>query len=335
MLLREFLYVDTDKVRSMLGQLDEGVAEEARDTSRHEKRSEGGVKGFASHYQNWGTESYVSKSLGDTLFPSLENMLESDGLLSDVSEQMTDSDYWTSGEMENDYPPGSLIRITASGSLFDARYVAAVFSSFGAATLGFQGLGTETPAAPTPPIKKQQRPPRPPASSAPHRPQLEDEIPEFVYIENGEPAMDAKQLKSLLKVARGLFTPGLHLNLFPIGGDEVAVGVRLQEGRQYLDGDPDILFARYGTGEQEWTVVGSVGHYGRANVPMSESPQLLSADQRVLRARTAKFINNFMGLIGSQGFSDLPQSPGFSMVPLAVYRQNPHFSLPPAIRGDE
>lgn len=319
----------------MLGQLHEGVAEESRETDSKEKRSEGGVKGFVSHYQNWGSEAYISKSLGDTLFPSLEETLESEGLLADVSDQMSEVDYWSSGEMERDYPPGSLIRVTASGSLFDARYVASIFSSFGAAALGFQGLGTETPAPPTPPIKRQQRPPRP-NSGAQQRAQLEDAIPDFTYYEGNDPAIDAKQLRSLLRVARGLFTPGLHLNLFPIGGDEVSIGARLQEGQQYLDSDPEILFARYGTGEQDWTLVGSIGHYGSANNASTlATPQLLSPEQRVLRARTAKFINNFMGLVGSHGFSDLPQSPGFSMVPLAVYRANPRLSFTPTVLGDD
>ena len=38
--------------------------------------------------------------------------------------------------------------------------------------------------------------------------------------------------------------------------------IRLQEGQQFLDSDPEILFARYGVRAQDWTVVGTVGHHG-------------------------------------------------------------------------
>jgi hypothetical protein len=34
--LREFLYVDTDKVRGMLAQLDGGIAEEERQTNKND-----------------------------------------------------------------------------------------------------------------------------------------------------------------------------------------------------------------------------------------------------------------------------------------------------------
>jgi hypothetical protein len=36
LVLREFLYVDTDKVRGMLAQLDGGIAEEERQTNKND-----------------------------------------------------------------------------------------------------------------------------------------------------------------------------------------------------------------------------------------------------------------------------------------------------------
>ena len=70
MLLREFLYVDTDKVRGLLAQLEGGVSEGESETTRGEKRSGIGMKGLAEHYQQWGNERLVQKSLGDALFPA-------------------------------------------------------------------------------------------------------------------------------------------------------------------------------------------------------------------------------------------------------------------------
>lgn len=83
MILREFLYVDTDKVRAMLAQLDGGVAEEERETNKQEKKYTVGPRSVAQHLQVTGGERYTQKSLGDAIFPMLEAALESEGLLRD------------------------------------------------------------------------------------------------------------------------------------------------------------------------------------------------------------------------------------------------------------
>ena len=317
--------MDTDKVRSMLAQVEGGVAEEERNTNREDSKSEGGVKGFVGHSRSWGEERYVQKSLGDSIFPSLEESLESNGLLSDISEEAADSEYWSSGRMQRDFPPGSIIRVTAPGSLFDARYIASIFSSFATTAVGLGmlvGDGQGNPATPPRAAKKQQRPVAGGGdSSAPL--QLEDGVVDFIFPGITD-QMNAAQLRSLIKIARSVFLPGLHLNLNPTGDDGFSVGARLQEGRQYLDTDPDILFARYGTGEQEWTLVGSIGHYGSPPLSLSEAPaEFIDANGVVNRGRMARMINGFVGTVGGLGFADLPQAPSFSVVPFAVYRTMP------------
>ncbi|WP_455757949.1 DUF6414 family protein [[Kitasatospora] papulosa] len=115
MILREFLYVDTDKVRAMLAQLAGGVAEEEHETSRHEKRNTVGPRSVAQHLQVTGGERYTQKSLGDTIFPTLEDELEAQGLLRDISEEVSENLEWTSGNLKKIAPPGSLVRVTAMG----------------------------------------------------------------------------------------------------------------------------------------------------------------------------------------------------------------------------
>jgi hypothetical protein len=61
-------------------------------------------------------------------------------VLSDISDVVVDPDYWMT-HLQQDYPPGSLVRITAPGHLFDSRYVAQTFSNFTAAAAGLQNLG--------------------------------------------------------------------------------------------------------------------------------------------------------------------------------------------------
>jgi hypothetical protein len=320
MVLREFLYVDTEKVRSMLAQIEGGIAEEARETERRDKRTEAGVKGIGLHQQAWGSEEYISKSLGDVIFPTLEEALTADGLLSDISAEVAYEETWTSGRLTADHPAGLIIRVSAPGALFDARYVATVLAGFAAAWTGLVdlGLGDESPK----PTSGRKRPrPQKQQQQVLSVPNLEDIISDFPPM--GDEQITAKFMRGIVKVARGLFAPGLHLNLVPTSSDHIIIGARLQEGRAYLDSDPDVLFARYGLGLQEWTLVGSIGHYAENEPAEDLSEAELTEGDNLVRGRTARYINAFMNLMGGKGFTDIPQFPGFSVVPFAVYRTIP------------
>ncbi|MEU6000523.1 hypothetical protein ABZ837_22195 [Streptomyces sp. NPDC047197] len=249
----------------------------------------------------------------------LEDALDSEGLIRDISEEVADVEQWNSGELKKHVPPGSLVRISAPGSLFDARYVASAFSAFGAVNVGLQGIGASPVTTPPPPPKGkkgqgQQR--STPKASTPPPPQLEDSIPDFPEI-NGT---SGSVLRSFVQISRGIFAPGLHINLTPVTG--VLIGARLQEGRQYLDSEADILFARYGTERQEWTLMGSVGSYGTAETELPEM-DFYNSDGSVNRGDFAECMNAQMRNLGRIGFIDLPQYPGFSVVPFAVYRSIP------------
>ncbi|MFJ9213145.1 hypothetical protein [Streptomyces sp. NPDC102264] len=173
----------------MLAQLDGGIAEESRETERKEKRTTVGPRVAGQYFQGSGSETYTNKSLGDALFPMLEQALESELLLRDISQ-------------------------------------------------------------------------------------------------------------------------------------EVLINSRLQEGRQYLDSEADILFARYGTERQEWTIVGSVGSYGTEETALPDM-DFYNPDGSVNRAEFAESMNAQMRNLGRLGFIDLPQHPGFSLIPFAVYRSIP------------
>jgi hypothetical protein len=315
----------------MLAQLDGGVAEEERETSSQEKRYTVGPRSFAQHLQVAGSERYTQKSLGDAIFPTLEEALESEGLLRDISEEAADPSQWDSGGLERIAPPGSLVRITAMGSLFDTRYAASVFSAYASVALGLQGIGVDLTDTlkKTPPGKGKSghQGPRPkPGQVQPER-QLEDSIVDF----QGPDGVDGNSLRSIIRMAKGIFAPGLHINLSPVDSGNVLIGSRLQEGRQYLDTEADILFARYGTEPQEWTLVGSVGSYGPKDTTVPNF-NFFNPDGAVDRGKFAGSINGLMKHLGGMGFIDLPQHPGFSLIPFAAYRTIPHSSNVVALR---
>lgn len=325
MLLREFLYVDSDKVRGLLAQLDEGVVEGSTETKQSEKSSGAGVKGFAEHAQKWGNATSIQKSQGDALFPTLEAALESLGLMSDISAELLDPAYWGTDDLQQEFPPGSLVRITAPSALFDARYLATTLTAFATTWHGLVNIGAvDAVKTPAPPLKKGQQGSqraRADASQNSGPANLEDAIPDLGLLYGGEDGITAEFLKGIIRVGRGMFSPGLHLNMLPADVDSHVVTARLQEGRQFLDGDADVLFARYGASLQEWTMVGSIGHYG-VDVESfgTNDPGLADAEGNVNRSRFATYVNGLMSFLGNLGFIDAPKAPGFSVVPLAVYR---------------
>lgn len=326
MVLREFLYLDIEKVRGLAAQLYEGVVETSTESTENSK--EGGFgAGPLKYSRQWGSSAVLQKSMADALFPTLESDLEAEGLLREVSEDLADEAGWN--RVEEAAPVGSLIRVSGPAALFDARYFAGVLSNMVVAGQGVGEIAGRTnrqpypqvipPKAKSPAQRKAEKDARK-RNETPDAPEtLESLIPAGSIPALGED-VTREQIVGMVKVARGVFVPGLHLTMYCAGIDGPPISARLEEGRRFLDSEPDVLFQRYGVTPLDWTLVGIVGHHGAKSVT-DTFPELLEPDgQTVSRGRTAAGLNQFIAFIANLGFADLPRHPGFSVIPLAVYR---------------
>ncbi len=329
MILREYLYVDSAAVRGLLAQLDSGVAESETVRTTSGKKSGAGMKGILEHGREWGEVAEITKGFSDVLFPNLENALEVQGVLSDISDVIGEPESWSPGRMEELLPPGRVVRVTAPGYLVDARFLASTLAGFAAAVSGLskvqQGVDGgsvsdgESPAVP-PKVKRASKSSATSAEGAKWEEEnLEGSIPLSRLTVDNSDIVNASFLRGIVQLQRGLFAPGLHLTLAPEVEKSGTISVRLQEGKQYLDTDPDILFSRYGVGAQDWTVVGAIGSHPLPNPDLSEN-NFMTGDGVVDRSRFGRFVNQLATFLGNQGLADLPQAPGFSIVPWAVYR---------------
>lgn len=321
--LREYLYVDVPLVRGLLAQLDEGIKESETATDIHQRRTLAGAKGFVEHDQSWSDDRAISKSFADAAFPMLEDALESSGLLNDVSGELALSESWTPSGIRELMPPGRIIRITAPGWLMDSRYLATITTSFSTLHHGLAAMG-HVPATPA----QQAVPPRGKgAQGKGYKPMpKEDEMPESMiplgalkFADGAEGDFSGENLRGITQVIRAMYSPGLHLNLMPSAPNAGGITARLQEGRQYLDSSPEVVFSRYGVGEQLWTLVGTVGHHPSPPADMTESDTWLEGGV-IGRSSFARYVTQLAANMAALGFADLPQSPGFSVVPWAVYR---------------
>jgi hypothetical protein len=324
------LYADLERSRSLLAQRLGGVPEEDRRTDSSLKHLTIGARNIFGIGGEGRVEAYEQRSLLDAVFPELEQLLDAEGWLTDISEELHDSRVTDPASLRRLVEPGSLIRITAPGNLFDAAYLAHTFAGTAAAASGIAGL-SDAPS----PSRPQQKQGGKTGSSRPHQAKastdhvhLEDAIEEFPTHMMG--GVGAQKFRDMVKISRGMFSDGLHLLFSTGGGVDWTITARLQKGQRYLDAEPDVLFSRYGTAALDWTIVGTIGRFSEpVDAQALQDLNFINPDGTASRRRMVQGMNNLLELVANQGFADRPSYPGFSIVPLAVYRL-----VPPAKRSD-
>lgn len=98
--LREFFYVDVDRVRSLLAQLPGGVVEaiRAQSTNAFEGGGQASVFGIGAH-GGYTREiaSEESRSLQDLTFVAFEQTANEEGLIVELGAEVRDPTAWESG----------------------------------------------------------------------------------------------------------------------------------------------------------------------------------------------------------------------------------------------
>lgn len=322
-IFREFLYADIERTRSLFAQRLGGIPEEERVTDGIFRHYALGVQRYLGAGKETRSEHYEQRSLLDALFPALESLLEVEGWLTDVSDIIHDVGSDDPNVLKTIVEPGSIIRLTARGTLFDAEYLARILAGVSVAADGISTFAEPiTPNASQPKQKPKGQRGKPDPVSPTKLPQLEDLIEDFPPAITG--GMSADFLRSMVRVARGMFPNGLYLLLEGDGGVDWTATARLQKGRQYLDAEPDILFSRYGTAPHDWTIVGTVGYFTEQSDPgMLEGVDFTNEDKSVSRNKFVTGLNALTTMVAKLSFADSPAFPGFTIIPLAVYRTIP------------
>lgn len=319
MFLRDYLYVDLDKVSGLASQLYDGVPEKATNVTARQKKIEADLK-IVRGASGSSAEDSIQRTLGDSLFKDLETDLEALGVLRDLSETLAVLDAWE--EIDEVAAPGAIVRISALGTLFQPAQMSDTIVGMATAAYGISELSSSDSAsaddAPVPPKAKSDAQKR--AARTSRQPADELIYPED-FLPAGEtvPLMNVPRslLAGMIRATRGVFGEGVHLHLRPAGISGPVISARLEVGRRFLDSSPEVLMSRYGLAQQEWTLVGMVGQLGSRMSPESVG-DITNVDGSVNRAKFVDLVANFPG--STAGLVDLPRAPGFSVIPLAVYR---------------
>lgn len=113
--VREYLYVDTPRVRTLLAQLSFGLPEERK--SERTRQWTASLTGLDGPQHDEGSREQEVRSLADLHVAMLEDAAEYAKMLLDVSNFSKKPKNWNRGRIHKALNPGSLIRITAPTSI--------------------------------------------------------------------------------------------------------------------------------------------------------------------------------------------------------------------------
>lgn len=132
--LREFLYVDVTRTRSLLAQLDEGVVEGVVRTGRERITWTGELSAWiAKGSRSSDTESGLqeSKSMQDLVFTLFEEIAESTGLIRTVElDSISDPNAWETSSVHDRYEEGELLKVFTPVLLVDPVFLNSRFNRF-------------------------------------------------------------------------------------------------------------------------------------------------------------------------------------------------------------
>ncbi|GAA1987984.1 hypothetical protein GCM10009754_77600 [Amycolatopsis minnesotensis] len=216
MTLRDYLYLDVDRVKSIAGQLDQGVEEGRSFSRRSSKKLALGWEKFLSFNSDTGSESITQRSMLDSLFPDLESSLEATHMR-DISDEFANQEIDTYETIYNRCPEGSIVRLTAPGYLFDSNYLGNSLVNLSTAINGYQWFSYELVKAAleesgdNETVKEitnlnflDSSPPEDRGSE--HERTIHDFIPNLGY--------SADFLRAIIRTTRGVLPPGLNLLSF-------------------------------------------------------------------------------------------------------------------------
>lgn len=129
--IRDYLYVDRERVGSLLAQFVGGLAEERSEEHSRSRRVGIGIKRVAEMSRDSGEKGGQKLALADLHVSQLEENAIALGMLDDHSEKMSRRKFWLRGKVRSLVRPGMLLRVTAPTQISDVSSITAAFRQLG------------------------------------------------------------------------------------------------------------------------------------------------------------------------------------------------------------
>jgi hypothetical protein len=343
--VREFLYVDVQRARSLLAQLEDGVVEQHIRRSVVDDVAELGasIMGLGGKGR-WSTEQATeeSRSLQDLTFATFEGAATAQGLITELvlSPEVED---WSSGVIHGHLREGEIVRATGDLLVVDPTFIRSRFESFDEfieAVVAVQmnelieAVRSEHASEFEQLDKKLKQAP------LKGRKQIEKQIQRLETETRSAAEAAAKaqfggsdqfeQLRSIMKLVTTFLGESIAVRLLPCGFDQPELGFAgsLLARDDYLQRERDALFSRYGSVLREWTVVMQIAHLPDRTATASAlkfdpSALPLVQGEQINRAQFERAAAELLRMMEATGLAEGPRWPTISIVPLAIYRKHP------------
>lgn len=140
--LRDYLFVDRQRVGSLLAQFAEGLPSERTSGSSRSRRLQLGLDKFFTHERGAERLDSQTLALADLHVSQLEENAEALGMLADVSEKVEKRKNWLRGKVRSRFEPGMLLRVTAPTQISDVSTIVGSFQSLATVFEGHDEEGT-------------------------------------------------------------------------------------------------------------------------------------------------------------------------------------------------
>lgn len=320
--LKEFLYVDVDRVRSLLSQLAGGFIEQIRSSTG--SNLSGGAQAMifgvgAKGDRTVSSQYEEARSLQDLTFAAFESLANENGYVSDLTPEYMEAEKWADGTIQTKLLPGQLIRASCAVQLLDA---------------GFFRSRVERILKLAEALVEMDSPGSPSRSSSPSK---------RADANKGADKQRAAKLAEMIGMPLGQFIAisdaveafsgdSVLVRLFPCGTDypEFAFTGSLLGRSEYIQAERENLFSRYGQIPTRWTTVFQVAAVPQRIESVAEDVSKLpttGADGQVIRSNMEKIAANLLSTMEQIGIVEGARWPAVSITPLGLYRPVPQTSL--------
>jgi hypothetical protein len=323
--LKEFLYVDIQRVRSYYGQMNRGIIDSVKSTSSVNGKGQLEAKMFGLGGRGEASGGYAkesSRSLQEILYVLFEENFESEGRIIDNPRLFEDVDAWRSGRLHESIREGQIIRYTGNIQIMDPSFASGRIDqilNLVTALAGFQIPGNPAGSPATPPVRKGGGAAKGKAAKTP------EEMRDVLKKQLASQMLGGQQLtmSNIGEFIRAFTNGSTSVSIHPCGFDQPGVyfSGSLLGRSDYIQEEREELFARYGTQLEGWTTVMQVARMPKGQRPQSfESEDLLTEEGVIDRAKTIRFTGDFMRFIEGMGAVEGVVFPSVSVTPLAIYR---------------
>ena len=286
-ILRDFFYLDVDRIRSLLAQLREGIPEAFE--KRQVQRGGGGIKlGLSLDYAYERADS-ETRSVHHYMYSLLEETLRQTDRLQVVDASFT-IDRWS----RDGLPDGTLVLANGYLRLLDFEKITEAVESMPRIleiAQGFQKLS----------LKGQLQ-----------KGLITQREYEAGTRELSGPGMDRKDIKEIVEVVREMYSDALRLKVLPFDGDKASYLVG-NLSAEHLQHPRSGLWLTGGVESQsKWWAMGIVNHLNTVDPASTALPE-----KQTLEDHIEQILLSFSAIAKLTTSVELP---ALSFTPLAIYR---------------